>query len=168
MSGAQAVGWVAVGLVAALTTLSAACAAPEPTNAQLGAILDQHRGLLDELRSMFEEDAKRHHLRSVATLDSRCGERGERQSCLEQVRWQEYWTRLRTAGIESIETHETPGIYFHVHRALPPPPFGWSGPYRYRGLVYAPGFAKVVHTHDDTEERVNLGAGWYAYLIIDH
>jgi len=142
----------------------------EPTDAQLRAVFEQRRVVLDELRRMFEEDLTRQRLAWVEAGDAaeaRCGERRERGACLDPARWREYAVRLKAAGVERIETHETPGIYFHIHRTLPPSPFGWSGPYRYRGLVYAPGSPNVVHNHDDTEERVELGEGWYAYLIID-
>lgn len=43
----------------------------------------------------------------------------------------------------------------------------WIQCFRFKGIVYAPGFPKVVHNHDDTEERQELRDGWYAYLIID-
>jgi hypothetical protein len=162
----------ATSLMIAATTLSAAFATLESTDAQLRATLERHRGVLDELRLMFEEDRTRHKLRLVYgqpdewdRARSRCGRRTI--NCIPASRWEAYSTKLRHVGVEHIETHETPGIYFHVHRTLPPLPFGWSGPYRYRGVVYAPGFPKVVHNHDDTEERVDLGAGWYSYLIID-
>ena len=39
--------------------------------------------------------------------------------------------------------------------------------FRFRGLVYAPGVPRAVHDHDDTEERIHLGDGWYWYLLVD-
>ena len=159
----------AASLVIAATTLSVAFAGGEPTDAELRAIFEQHRAGLEQLRLMFEEDRRRYQLRLVyAQPDewdrarSRCD--GRTVNCIPAARWEDYASRLRKVGVEHIETHETPGVYFHVHRTLPP---RWSGPYRYRGLVYAPGFPKVVHDHDDTEARVDLGGGWFSYLIID-
>lgn len=156
-----------VYMVAAIFFLLAGCGlrGEEPTDAQLRAIFEQHRDVLDELRRMFEDDSKAHRLRWISVSAENTGCEDRNANCIPGERWREYAARLRRAGIEQIETHETPGIYFHIHRSLPA--FGWSGPYRSRGLVYAPGVPHVKHDHDDTEERVDLVGGWYSYLIID-
>lgn len=101
-------------------------------------------------------------------------ERAE-ESCLSAERWTAYAKRLRAAGIEWIERHETPGIYFHVYRS---PYWGadsscvfkgkdFGDCFKFRGLVYAPGHPTVDHYHDDFETRFDIGGGWYSYLILD-
>lgn len=153
------------------TGLVAACSVtPEPSEAELRATLEEHRSVLDELRVMFEQDRAAHELSWVTPggmNDARCGKRRDRRECLAPSRSRAYARRLRRAGIDHLETMATPGIYFEMHRADPPRFFHFGGPFRYRGLVYAPGIPNVVHPYDDTEERVDLGGGWYAYLIID-
>jgi hypothetical protein len=165
-----------------LTAFCSACSvvrlAKEPGDAELRETFERHRQVMDELRRLFEEDEKRHGLLSVAATDTtRSVCKGERdgESCLSSARWTAYATRLRYAGIEWIGRYETPGTYFHVYRT----PF-WSagsscfvkgedygGCFRFRGFVYAPGHPTVDHTHDDFETRIDLGGGWYSYLIID-
>jgi hypothetical protein len=73
--------------------------------------------------------------------------------------------RCRLPAYREIELHrETPGIYFHMYRSAWD---FWPGEFRYRGVVYAPGSPIVIHDRDDTEERVDVGEGWYTFLIID-
>lgn len=140
----------------------------EPTNEQLQLKLKMNRQLLDELRGMFAEDTARHGLRSIGSSahhDAACRGRRRGGDCLGVERWKEYASRLEPAGIEWIQQHETQGVYFQVYRR--PPTWGWSGTHRSRGLVFAPGSPQVIDNHDDLEYRVNLGDGWYAYLILD-
>lgn len=140
----------------------------EPTDEQLQLKLNLHRQLLDELRGMFADDSTRQGLRTLgssAHQDAICRGRRRGGDCLSLERWKEYAFRLEPAGIEWIQQHETQGVYFQVYRR--PPTWGWSGTYRSRGLVFAPGSPQVIDNHDDLEYRVNLGDGWHAYLILD-
>lgn len=130
----------------------------EPTDAALREKFERHREALDELRRLFEDDARRHGLTFVTATDangSQCKDQRVGAACLSADRWREYVRRLSTAGVERIARHETPGIYFHVYRT---PYWGDDcGCFRFRGLVYAPGVPKVEHDHDDFETRVDLG-----------
>lgn len=164
-------------LVAAVCSACSAVYGDEPTDAALREKLEGHRESLDELRRLFEDDMKR-GLIIVAAKDgwSRCEDRRNAEQCLSRDRWGEYAKRLTTAGVvqmgrqeaaylERIGQQGTPGIYFHVYRTP-----SWSllcNCFRFRGLVYAPGVPKVEHKTDDYETRVDLGGGWYSYVIID-
>lgn len=159
------------GVVLIATVLLGGCdLSGEPTDSHLREIFQQHRGTLDELRRMMEEDEKKHKLLSVYLSPDYQGHRSfcvERQvNCIPSDRWQAYADRLRRTGVTQINAQETLGVYFQIH-SKSPPGFGWNGPFRYRGLVYAPGRPRVIHRYDDTEERVDLGGGWYSYLIVD-
>lgn len=137
----------------------------EPTDEQLRATFEEHRVLLDELRQLFDQDVTRDNVISVnasSVLLTQCKDGRRGTACLGFYRWLKYESRLKRCGVQAIETHETPGIYFRVYRSLI-----WNESFRFRGLVYAPGVPRVVHNHDDSEERIDLGRGWYAYLIID-
>jgi hypothetical protein len=140
---------------------AAACSFNEPSDVQMRAMFELHRPLLDDTRQLFEQDTKRHNLTRVTTGGARCSDRPLREPCLAADRWQEYASRLKRMGVQTVELHETPGIYFFVYRSP------WTNSFRYRGFVYAPGVPRVVHNHDDTEERVDLGDGWFSFLIID-
>lgn len=137
----------------------------EPTEEQLRATLENHRAQFDELRKLFEEDVRRHKLREVgagSTDESRCEDGRTALACLDADRWRQYGSGLKSTGVLRIERHETPGVYFHIYRNP-----HWRECFRFKGVVYSPGFPRVVHNHDDTEERVELGDGWYSYLVID-
>lgn len=159
LCGAIALGWLILALPPGFF-------AGEPGDDQLRAQFEEHQAALDELRKQFEADSTQLGLEQVSASVvgwTRC--KGDRQgsNCLGWRRWAQYAWRLRRAGVVWIERHETPGIYLHVYRSTV-----WTeGGFRYRGLVYAPGSPRVVHDHDDTEERVELRTGWYSYLIID-
>ena len=160
--------------------MCSACSAvrvEEPNDAALRDKFERHGQVLEEVRQLFGDDMKRHRLTFVTATDvkaSACEDRRVGEDCLSAARWNEYARRLTVAGIERVEQHETPGIYFHVYRT---PYWGADcgcpfkgdecGCFKFRGLVYAPGVPKVEHTHDDFETRVELGRGWYSYLIID-
>jgi hypothetical protein len=144
---------------------AAGCRSVEPSDAELRAAFEEHRVLLDELRQVFEQDVKRNNLTSVSASSvtlTRCGDGRRGDACLALERWREYASRLEGCGVQAIESHETPGIYFQIDRSR-----FRNQSFRFRGFVYAPGVPRVVHDHDDTEERVDLGNGWYSYLIID-
>lgn len=153
-------------LVGLMIAAAAGCGSDEPTDAHIRAAFERHRGIFDELRLPFEEDAKGHRLLMVSAAspnESRCGDRRTGVRCPDAERWREYSSKMQASGIRQIELHqETPGIYFHIYRNT-----FWSGGFRFRGLVYAPGSQTVTHDHDDAEERVDVGNGWYAFLIID-
>ena len=84
-------------------------------------------------------------------------------SCLAAERWREYGQRLRSAGVLEIRRYDGGGLYFEVYRG------GWkNSARRHRGLVYHPGVPKVVSPNDDVEDRVDLGHGWYSYLVVDN
>jgi hypothetical protein len=137
----------------------------EPTDAQLRVLFEGHRPQLDELRKLFEDDVKRVQLRALSASsaeESVCENSQRSLSCLDADRWRRYASGLKSIGALGIERHETPGVYFEVYRN----PY-WTECFRSKGVVYAPGVSKVVHNHDDTEERVELLDGWFSYLIID-
>jgi hypothetical protein len=137
----------------------------EPNAKQLRATFEAHRQRLEVLRKLFEDDVRHHQLLQVGaggTEESRCENDRTALACLDADRWRRYASGLKSTGVLRIERHETPGVYFQIYRN----PY-WTDCFRFSGIVYAPGFPKVVHNHDDIEERQELGEGWYAYLIID-
>jgi hypothetical protein len=155
-------------VVALIIAGTAACGCNEPTSGQIRAAFERHRGNFEELRLLFQEDAKNHRVQMISVASSsetRCRDRCAESSCLDADRWREYSSKMQACGIRRIELHrETPGIYFHMHRAAWD---FWAGEFRSRGLVYAPGSPTVTHDHDDAEERVDVGEGWCTFLIID-
>jgi hypothetical protein len=159
LCGAIALGWLILAVPPGFL-------AGEPSDDQLRVQFEEHQAALDGLRRQFEADSAHLGLEIVSASVlgwTRC--KGDRQgtNCLAWRRWAEYAWRLRRAGVRGIRREETPGLYFEIHWTT-----AWTeGEFRYRGLVYAPGSPKVVHDHDDTEERVELRNGWYSYLIID-
>lgn len=159
LSGAIALGWLILALPPGFF-------AGEPGDDELRAQFEEHRGAFDELRKQFEADSTQLGLEEVSASvvgSTRCKGDREGRTCLGWRRWAQYAWTLRRAGVRGIRREETPGIYFEV-QWIPP----WTDDvFRYRGLVYAPGSPKVVHDHDDVEERVELGDGWFSYLIVD-
>jgi hypothetical protein len=165
-------------LLAAMCSACSAVRVKEPSDAALRGKFELHRQVLEELRQLFGDDVKRHTLTFVTATDvkaSACEDRRAGEDCLSAARWSEYAQRLTIAGIERIERHETPGIYFHVYRS---PYWGadsgcvfkgedFGDCFKFRGLVYAPGHPTVDHSHDDFETRIDIGGGWYSYLILD-
>lgn len=154
--------------VTVLVIAVAACISSEPTTEQIRGTYERNRGSFEDLRRLFTDDVKSHRLVSVsaaASAETRCGERHTGLTCLDDGRWRQYAAKMEPVGIRRIELHrETAGVYFHLYRSTWDM---WRGEFRFRGVVYAPGSPTVTHDHDDTEERVDIGDGWYAFLIVD-
>ena len=114
---------------------------------------------------MFEADSQRRTLRAVNATESSattCAKEAAAESCLPLVRWREFSVKMKAIGVDSIHREDIPGVYFQSYRSRL-----FTDAIRLRGLVYAPGVSRVTHDHDDVEERVDLGSGWYLYLIVD-
>jgi hypothetical protein len=154
---------------AAILALTAGCGYGmiEPSDQQLRETFERHRRTVDELRQMFRDDAVRKlFIVSASGLGgTRCSDELTGTSCLSAERWHEYGQRLRSAGILEMRGYEgiRGGLYFEVYRGP------WeNSARRSRGLVYDRGVSKITYPHDDVEDRVDLGDGWFSYLYVDN
>lgn len=155
-------------LVTALMIAAAGCSSDEPTTEQVRAVFEANRGTFEELRLLFAADVESHRLEMVsaaAAAETWCRDRRTGINCLDEGRWRDYSSKMQDVGIRRIGIHrETPGVYFHTYHSTWDL---WRGEFRSRGVVHAPGAPSVTHDHDDVEERVAVGDGWYTFLIID-
>ena len=151
-------------LLAAWTACAAACVSNEPSDASIRQHFTAHRAGFDELLRQFEIDRKAGLSFVTAQGNHSC----VRAGCLSGARIREYAAALRRVGVQEIHYGDgnRHGVYFQLYRESAPGRL-W-GAFRMRGIFYATGVVpRTLQYNDDTEERYDIGNGWYSYRILD-